>query len=301
MIQTKDIYANLCNTMKVGHPLSQDELLKLQQHLTGMYKDLEKICVRHGLQISLAYGNVIGALRHNGWIPWDDDLDVMMPREDYDALLSKYIHELPEKYIAYSVHTENGPYERFAKIVDSSTSFVSLMGESGIHQGVFIDIFPIDNFNPRRPLLKLRKYWMYFMMYSATSVKQYLNHNEFYKKLMYSTREGKNNYRFRNLWGMALSIVKPATWYKWIDSFSKEKTDSGLVHVAMGRAINFKGYDRNIFFPAKKITLGDGSEVFIPNHPEEYLDLIYKNWRQIPDEADRWHHFVREFSLNNSK
>lgn len=300
MIRTKDIYADICNNSKAGHRLTDSEISGLQNHLMQMYKDLEEICERHGLQVSLAYGNVIGAMRHNGWIPWDDDLDVMMPREDYDLLLSKYIGELPKKYITYSVHTPEGPYERFAKIVDTTTTFVSLMGESGVHEGVFLDIFPIDNFNPRKPLLKLRKYWMYFMMYTATSVKQYLNHNESYRQLMYASKEGKANYRLRNLWGMCFSFIKPSKWYKWIDSFSKEKKSTGLVHVPIGSALNFAGYDKTIFFPPKKMTLNDGTEVLVPNQPEKYLDIIYHNWREIPEESKRWHHFVREFCLNNN-
>lgn len=262
-----------------------------------MYKEIEAVCERHNLQMSLAYGNVIGVIRHNGWIPWDDDLDIMMPREDYDRLLSEFIGELPEKYKAYSVHTNDGPYERFAKIVDTETEYVEIMGGYKHHEGVFVDIFPIDNFNPHKRFLKLRKIGMMFMMYTATSVKQYLVKNEFYRKLMCSTLDGKRNYRIRNIWGMVFSFIKPEKWYKWIDSASKEKMHTGLLHVPIGQALFYDGKDESIFFPPRKTKLADGSYVYIPNKPEKYLDIIYKNWRVIPEDTERWHHFVRRFSL----
>lgn len=304
MIHTKNLYSQICNSGKYGHSLSETELEALQKHLIKMYKDLESICDRHGLQMSLAYGNVIGVERHNGWIPWDDDLDIMMPRKDYDLLFSKYINELPEKYRAFSVHTQYGPYERFAKIIDTTTTYAEIMDNDPNHNGVFIDIFPIDNYNPDRKFMSLRKYIMFFMMYSATSVKLFTQKNQFYKELMYSTKEGRNNFRFRNLWGMLFSFIKYEKWYKWIDALSKESKHTGLLHVPVGQKINFAGYDENIFFPPRKRVLPDGTSVYIPNKSVEYLDLIYKDWRQVPKEADRWHHSVREFNLdkgNNRK
>lgn len=301
MIRTKDIYTQICNSNSTAHRLTDDELMQLQAHLMTMYKDLEAICDKHGLQMSLAYGNVIGVERHGGWIPWDDDLDIMMPRKDYDILFTKYINELPGKYRAYSVHTKSGPYERFAKIIDTSTVYAEIMDNDENHSGVFIDIFPIDNFNPDRKFISVRKYIMFFMMYSATSVKLFLQKNKFYKELMYSSKEGKKNYLFRNLWGRMFSFIKPEKWYRWIDSFSKESQHTGLLHVPIGQKINFAGYDESIFFPPKKKTLADGTSVYIPNKSTEYLDIIYHNWKEIPKESDRWHHFVREFNLNNTE
>lgn len=297
MLRTKNIYAQICNSTKAGHQLSDDQLLQLQAHLMGMYKDIQEVCDRHGLQMSLAYGNVIGVMRHGGWIPWDDDLDIMMPRSDYDRLLTEFADELPEKYKVYSVYTPEGPYERFAKIVDTTTEYAEIMGTYHHHEGVFVDIFPIDNFNPAKRFLKLRKYWMMFMMYTATSVKQYLVNNDFYKRLMYSSDEGRRNYQIRNLWGMAFSFIKPEKWYKWIDSMSKEKKHTGLLHVPIGQILFFDGKDENIFFPPSKVKISDGTIVNLPHKPTEYLDLIYKNWREIPNDSDRWHHFVRRFNL----
>lgn len=297
MLRTKDIYARICNSGKVGYQLSDDELKQLQNHLMNMYKDIEAVCERHGIQISLAFGNVIGVMRHGGWIPWDDDIDVMMPREDYIRFLTEYADELPDKYKIYSVYSHDAPYEKFAKLVDTTTVYSEIMGCYNHHEGVFIDIFPVDNYNPKRRFKKLRKLYMMFLMYTATSVKQYFTKDEFYKKVICSSKDGKANYRFRNIWGMIFSFAKPEKWYKWIDSFSKEKKHTGLVHMPIG-ILAYNGYDERIFFPPVKKTIADGISVNIPARPEKYLDLIYNDWRRIPESSDRWHHFVRKFRLS---
>ena len=80
-----------------------------------MYRDIEAVCNLHGIQICLAYGNVIGAMRHNGWIPWDDDLDIHMSRQDYELFLSKFASELPSQYKVSSYLSEGGSCARFDK------------------------------------------------------------------------------------------------------------------------------------------------------------------------------------------
>ena len=90
ILRTQNLYMQACRKSSDVHELTSDELKRLQSHLLKMYKELESLCVKHNLTVMLAYGSVLGAVRHGGFIPWDDDLDVFMPRKDYELLINRY-------------------------------------------------------------------------------------------------------------------------------------------------------------------------------------------------------------------
>lgn len=103
----------------------------------------DKLCKNFDLKYSLAYGTLLGAIRHNGFIPWDNDIDVIMPREDYEKLISL---ELDGDYKIVSYKNTKDYYYPFAKMINTKTY---LREDFRIEKnlGVYIDIFPIDNFN----------------------------------------------------------------------------------------------------------------------------------------------------------
>lgn len=296
MLATKSILTKICNS-GLGHELSRDELQKLQRHLIKMYRDIEAVCRRHGLGICLAYGNVIGAMRHNGWIPWDDDLDIHMSRSDYDIFLSKYAKELPPQYIVTSYLSEDGSYARFAKVIDTSTTFVPIGGSKSKYSGVFVDIFPIDNVPTGKIMNKIRRAWSFFMMYTATSVMQVESKSQGYKDLMFSSKEGRVNWRFRQVWGRVFSFASSRTWHKWIEQFAQNGKLTGFMHVMADLAICYKPVHGDYYFPFREIELPEIGKVHIPNKYDEYLTLSYGDWRKVPDDADKWHHYVSECSI----
>ena len=105
---------------------------------------IHQVCTEYGLRYSLAYGTLIGAVRHKGFIPWDDDIDLMMPREDYEKLLAIWNEAAPKGYILQNTRTDPDFTQNFTKIRKDHTTF--LQGESErekhYHKGIFVDIFP---------------------------------------------------------------------------------------------------------------------------------------------------------------
>lgn len=107
---------------------------------------VHQICTTHNLRYSLAYGTLIGAKRHGGFIPWDDDIDLIMPREDYEKLLMIWKDTAPEGYVLQNIHTNPDYTNTFSKIRKDHTTFLQDENESekSYHKGIFIDIFPAD-------------------------------------------------------------------------------------------------------------------------------------------------------------
>lgn len=113
---------------------------------------IHQICVDHGLRYSLAYGTLIGAVRHQGFIPWDDDIDIIMPRDDYEQLLKIWQSEAPKGYILQNSRTDLDFSQNFTKIRKDHTTFLQSESErdKSYHKGIFVDIFPGDRVAPSK-------------------------------------------------------------------------------------------------------------------------------------------------------
>lgn len=114
---------------------------------------IDATCREMNIEYSLAYGTLLGAVRHQGFIPWDDDIDVFLMREDYDKLLLKLKQNSNKKYKIID-DTNSAYYYPFAKIVDMET--IAKMEDNTTEHGIWVDIFPLDNL-PDNPI----KRWMY--------------------------------------------------------------------------------------------------------------------------------------------
>lgn len=126
-----------------------DELKRIE---LGILRDVARFCEKHGIRYFLSGGTLLGAIRHKGFIPWDDDVDIAMLRPDYERFVREY---RADRYTLYSPET-NSYITPFAKVVDTSTVVKEQdVGLDGI--GLWLDVFPLDgapskDYDPHRGL-----------------------------------------------------------------------------------------------------------------------------------------------------
>ena len=123
--------------------LSIEEAKKIELDILDF---IDSFCKEHGINYCINYGTLIGAIRHKGFIPWDDDIDLSMTRENYERFIQLF-SEKQSRYQMLSLETDDQYFNNFIKIVDPTTKIIDTRNTKTYDSGVFIDIFPMDTFN----------------------------------------------------------------------------------------------------------------------------------------------------------
>ena len=138
----------------VHYVLSPADLRQLQIIQLEILLELDRICKKHNIQYSLAYGTLLGAVRHQGFIPWDDDMDVFMLRKEYDRFCEICVDELDKTRFYLQTHFNTAGYRwGYAKMRRNSTEYIR-KGQEHLQypSGVSIDVFPLDSVPDRKIL-----------------------------------------------------------------------------------------------------------------------------------------------------
>ena len=148
------------------HYKSNYDIHDLQQKILGNLMALDKVCREYGLRYYLWAGTMLGAVRHKGFIPWDDDIDVAMPRRDYEVLLAHCKEWMPYPYKVIAPETDSKYPYPFAKIEDVTTTVMERPDFKYL-EGVYVDIFPLDGFpadqNLQQQHYKRWKLWRHLL------------------------------------------------------------------------------------------------------------------------------------------
>ena len=134
-------------------------MTKLQEKILNTMKAFDQVCRENGLQYYMLGGTMLGAVRHQGFIPWDDDADFGLPRAEYEALLRLPEEKVPAGYRLRHFSKESGIPYAFARLEDVNTTYIEARRSgSGYVGGVYIDIFPLDEDSS----MSIRQRWKEF-------------------------------------------------------------------------------------------------------------------------------------------
>lgn len=264
--------------------LNSEELKRLQQIETDMLVKTAEVCEKLGIKYYLCAGTLLGAVRHKGFIPWDDDIDIVMMRPDYERFIREAQKFMPDNYFVQSYLTEKNLPIGFSKIRNSNTAFMETsLRNHRINKGVFIDIFPLD-FYPdddakAKKVLKKKK------LYDLCSRK------DFYQELPFSKR-------------IKVLALRMLTFYMPHKKAIVKREELAKQTVLGKRVACYCESCKPMpieWFGEGKLVDFEGHKFVAPLESEKYLTSLYGDYMQLPPEEKRIaHHYIDVFDLDKS-
>jgi len=250
--------------------LRQDLPIRHQKALYVLLCEFDRVCKQLNIPYVLFAGTLLGAVRHKGFIPWDDDLDVMMMRSDYDRFLNEAGSVLDNgRFFLQKEFSEHWPMF-FSKLRMNGTACLEKYHpkDPATHQGVYIDIFPCDR-AAKSVLGRKIQYYASKIVIAKSLYKRGYDTDSSKKKLF-----------------MGLCRLLPRKPFLWLTK--KGCKDSKFVHSFLGGASSFS----KSIYPAEcfgEISNGifEGGIYPIPAKYDELLSILYGDYMMIPPPEER--------------
>jgi len=262
---------------------SKADLENVRRIELEILQEIMRICNAHSIPYFAVGGTALGAVRHNGFIPWDDDIDIGMMREDYEKFLEVARTDLNSEYdlVHYSTYEDHPVY--FAKIKKKGTLFVEKgVNKLKIPKGIFVDIMPYDYCpsNPKKQRQFVRK-------------TIFLNNLFVTKTTSISTFERNKVKRFvktviRKVLHCILLAVPKRYLYKKLDTHLKKYSQGPREYVCQNKFMNTITRFDNIFPTSTHVF--EGLEISMPGNQDAFLRGYFGNYMQLPPENKRITH-----------
>lgn len=263
--------------------ISFEEIKLLQLEIL---KDIDFFCVKNGIKYSLAYGTLIGAVRHKGYIPWDDDIDIMMPRADYDRFVATFNGAFSHLSLL-APELDINFYAPYANVYDNRTHLSEDYNDHrGLSIGIKIDVFPIDTVSPEvseyvRDMRKVEK--LNLMMYIKrlkmfSQLRQQMTFYEVVKFLILKFFSFFFSYTF-----LQKKIKKIALNQRYIDS---EYVDNVVFNIYSKKNTRF---NKSVMQHFKRMQFEDREFCVIRDY-DVVLRKMYGDYMKLPPEEQRVPH-----------
>lgn len=264
----------------------QETLRRLQLVELEILKDIDHVCRKHGITYFLDGGTALGAARHKGFIPWDDDIDVGMLRPDYERFLAVAAEELGEGYVVSDPVSNDRNAGMFAKVWKKGTVFATKETmEAGIPQGIFVDVFAYDVLSADAALAAKQR--RRCRMWQNAS---YLYH----AKSITVPHKGFVGAMERALCVVAHAVSRAVFSHERIVAAYDRAVRMGADNPS-GSYLSFayvtaEGFPEDVLVPTRTVSFE--GEVFPgPSDMERYLRIWYgEGWRELPPVEKRRNH-----------
>lgn len=263
------------------------EVDEIQKIALNILKYLDHTCKEYGLTYFVSGGTLLGAVRHHGFIPWDDDIDVWMPRKDYERLFKIINEQSDHPFQMIDFRNKKHYYCAYAKIIDVRTTLVERThSKKKCEIGIYIDIFPYDG------LPKDKKKAENYMRLGDFLYYQY-RHDSFSWDEMNKKSKGNSFIKWTK-W-ILRKIIGKKNFIMMIDKYAIHYPIENSVYIgSIGTGYRKDQFMHNEFcqkiIPAKFQDI----EIMIPSGYDEYLTKVYGDYMKLPpiEERNPHHNFV---------
>lgn len=302
------IYGEKMSFKKIVNELSDDrsraltdnESKLLKAVLLDAYIEIQEICNKNDLSVMLVGGSLLGAIRHKGYIPWDDDFDIAMPRADFERFKAIFARELGEKYVLDAPNSNIKATDRFPKILIKNTKLVELgMDPNDDRACIKIDLFIIENVPHSKIVRAVHGLTATAAMFIAGQVDTFEEDSPAVRAFFYKSKAGTKVYNRRLRVGKAFSFMSASQWFNVVDRVCRYKRKTDFLGIPTGRKHYFGEilpYDA--FLPISEGVF-ENRIVNLPAKPDVYLKNLFGDYMQIPDEKDREKHLITEIDFGN--
>ena len=255
--------------------------------MLDILKEIDRICLKYNLKYWLSGGTLLGAIRHNGFIPWDDDIDIDMLREDFEKFKKIAKIELREEFYLDSHELEEMIEYMPLKIRHKNSIYIEKWdNDKNETKGIFVDIFPYDKFSKNKIIQKKEMFPKY--LYELKTMRMWSNN-----------RSLKN--RLKSLVIKFLKILPK----NYIINLNKKYFQNSLLKkdfvIGYGYGLTWrKTFEIEDIFPLKR-KMFEKNQFFIPNNYKKYLKTFYGDYMKIPDEDKRLTHALEIKILDKFK
>lgn len=271
--------------------MNKEETLKeVKKAELNILSTVDDFCKKNNIKYSLAYGTLLGAVRHKGFIPWDDDIDIWMTRENYNKFIRVWEQNPVQGYILQNTDLEEDFSQNFTKIRKDNTAFIQTEEEktTNYHKGIFIDIFPLDRVAKTPSKIAVQKLYamltmLFYRKYVPPTEKGLKKHiSEFFLKIVSKSKYENARKYFENKY-LFLSGDVDCSWL----SNSTYRDLSIYYDSDMMDNYTFLQFEGRNFMSVSKW--------------DHALKMQYGDYIQLPPEEDRvWKHHPIFIDLNNN-
>lgn len=258
-----------------------EELEQLHNLELLLALEVLRICEKHKLKIVMLAGTFLGAIRHNGFIPWDDDMDFGMPRKDFEKFKELCSSDLDsEKYFLQTDQTDlNYPFN-FVKLRLNNTHVSEEFSlDANVHSGIYIDIFPIDDICPKsfQRFVQLKGFWLF--------------RNLLWIKCGYGDNDRKKRLTFKlvKIASSAFSISFLKKMKHKCILLGQNKVADTVVVSDGSYGLKKESFPKSWLDEVEKYSF-DNIKLWGMKNYEAYLRHMYGDYMQLPPENQRNHH-----------